>query len=257
MLLLQTALPILLFTQNHNNLALETNLTLKGGTNAEQAPQVDYTQNVFIPFLRKHFLGSEDATNENSCGDGETSASVEMKLERRGYFPKGGGVVHVLVKPLPAGKALRPIVLRNRGRVISIRGAAHYADLPTSIGTGMVRGALERLKAAGIVTDDVGGARIVNDINTVDVHSVHFEHRREPKATTTGAGSGIVLWAELEGGGIIGGSAIGRKGIDPKHIGAQAADELVKSLNNGGCIDEASTTCHGPQRLIPRAYLTQ
>lgn len=253
MLLLQTALPILLFTQNHNKLALETKLTLKGGTNAEQAPQVDYTQNVFIPFLRKHFLGSEDATNEN----GETSVSVEMKLERRGYFPKGGGVVHVRVKPLPAGKALRPIVLRSRGRVISIHGAAHYADLPTSIGTGMVRGALERLKAAGIVTDDVGGARIVNDINTVDVHSVHFEHRREPKATTTGAGSGIVLWAELEGGGIIGGSAIGRKGIDAKHIGAQAADELVKSLNNGGCIDEASTTCHGPQRLIPRAYLTQ
>ncbi len=190
MLLLQTALPILLLTQNHDHLdqrhVLETKLTLKGGTNAEQAPQVDYTQNVFIPFLRKHFLGSsEDATNENSCGDGEMNASVEVKLERRGYFPKGGGVVHVHVKPLPPGKALRPIVLRNRGRVISIRGIAHYAGLSTSIGTGMVRGALERLKAAGFVTDDVGGARI------------------------------------------------------------------AKSLNNGGCIDEASTTRHAPQRLIP------
>lgn len=243
MLLLQGTLPILLFALQHDPLdhlnASETKLTLKGGTNAEQAPQVDYTQNVFIPFLQKHFLPSEDAADaDNGYGDGKAGAMVEMKLEKRGYFPKGGGVVHVHIKPLPPGKTLRPINLRSRGRVISIRGIAHYAGLPTSIGTGMVRGALERLKADKIVSDD--GTRIIND-STVDTYPVHIEHHREPRGTTTGAGSGIVLWAELEGGGFLGGNAVGRKGIDPMHIGAQAADELIKSLNNGGCIDEAST----------------
>ena len=243
MLLLQGTLPILLFTPQHDPLdhlhASETKLTLKGGTNAEQAPQVDYTQNVFIPFLQKHFLPSEDAADaDHGC---ETSARVEMKLEKRGYYPKGGGVVHVHIKPLPPGKTLRPVNLRSRGRVISIRGIAHYAGLPTSIGTAMVRGALERLKADKIVSDD--GTGIINDSTVDTCGSVDIEHRREPKATTTGAGSGIVLWAELEGGGFIGGSAVGRKGIDPIHIGAQAADELIKSLNNGGCIDEASALC--------------
>ena len=242
MLLLQGALPILLLTPQHDPLdqlhASETKLTLKGGTNAEQAPQVDYTQNVFMPFLQKHILPSEDPTDaENGRGDGGTSATVEMKFEKRGYYPKGGGVVHVHVRPLAPGETLRSVNLRSRGRVISIRGIAHYAGLPASIGTDMVRGALERLKADRIVSDD--GTRIIGD-STVDTHSVHIEHHREPKAMTTGAGSGIVLWAELEGGGFIGGSAVGRKGIDPMHIGAQAADELIKSLNNGGCIDEAS-----------------
>ncbi|KAJ4488319.1 RNA 3'-terminal phosphate cyclase/enolpyruvate transferase [Lentinula aciculospora] len=49
-LLLQTALPLLLFTSRYST--IPSKLTLKGGTNATQAPQIDYTENVFLPFVR-------------------------------------------------------------------------------------------------------------------------------------------------------------------------------------------------------------
>ena len=46
-LILQVALPCLLFSPN------TTNLTLRGGTNAEMAPQIDYTTSVLQPILEK------------------------------------------------------------------------------------------------------------------------------------------------------------------------------------------------------------
>lgn len=67
---------------------------------------------------------------------------------------------------------------------------------------------------------------------------IQISCRREPPQLTTGAGSGIVLWAELDGGGVIGGSAVGAKSFEPEKTGEQAADELVRGLNEGGCVDE-------------------
>jgi RNA 3'-terminal phosphate cyclase (ATP) len=70
---------------------------------------------------------------------------------------------------------------------------------------------------------------------------IRIEYKRERNEDTTGAGSGIVLWAELEGGGIVGGSAVGRKGLDPAKVGEEAAMELTRGLDCGGCVDEV---CH-------------
>lgn len=68
--------------------------------------------------------------------------------------------------------------------------------------------------------------------------SVEIESRRERNDNTVGAGSGVVLWAELDGGGIIGGSAVGSKKIEASILGASAAKDLIKGLNAGGCVDE-------------------
>jgi len=180
--------------------------------------------------LGKHFL---------ACGDVDTpNAAISATFKRRGYYPKGGGVVHVHVTPLPPNKPLQPIKLLRRGRVLSIRGIAHYADLPASVGAGMVQGALERLKSAHIIIEDVTNPG-TGDLNTLQgLEAVQIECKREPRSTTTGAGSGIVLWAELEGGTLIGGSAVGRKGLDPAYVGAQAAEKLIASLESQSCVDE-------------------
>lgn len=53
-----------------------------------------------------------------------------------------------------------------------------------------------------------------------------------------GNGSGIILWAETEGSCVIAGSAIGSKGIDAGQTGKDAAMELVRNLEHGGCVDE-------------------
>jgi len=53
-----------------------------------------------------------------------------------------------------------------------------------------------------------------------------------------GSGSGIVLWAETDTGCVLGGSGLGSKGVDPTTVGRDAADELIKAIKGGGCVDE-------------------
>jgi RNA 3'-terminal phosphate cyclase (ATP) len=61
---------------------------------------------------------------------------------------------------------------------------------------------------------------------------------REDKNKATGSGSAITLVAETEGGCILGGSAIGKKGLEPADLGESAADELLRNVEHGGCVDE-------------------
>jgi RNA 3'-terminal phosphate cyclase (RTC), insert domain len=53
-----------------------------------------------------------------------------------------------------------------------------------------------------------------------------------------GNGSGIVLWAETDVGCVFGASALGSKGTDPEAVGDEAAQELIRGLRAGGCVDE-------------------
>ncbi|THV08050.1 RNA 3'-terminal phosphate cyclase [Dendrothele bispora CBS 962.96] len=195
-LLLQVAFPLLLFG------ATPSTLVLKGGTNCEQAPQIDYIQHVFFPFVKKHF-----------------GVSAELEIYRRGYYPKGGGEIRVNVTPV---KSLQSFSLLERGQVVRVRGIAHLAKLPGHLGQSMVEGAKKRLATGGIA----------------DTIPIEIEYKREENDNAVGAGSGIVLWAELDSGGIIGGSAVGRKGLDATQVGEEAAKEVLKGLEAGGCTDE-------------------
>nr|CAD7261514.1 unnamed protein product [Timema shepardi] len=94
-LLLQVALPCALFSDGM------TILKLKGGTNAEMAPQFDYT--------------------------------TEHLFVVRGYFPRGGGEVHIRVKPV---KQLNPINIVDAGQVVRVWGWAFVAgNLPIKVST--------------------------------------------------------------------------------------------------------------------------
>ncbi|KAJ7168077.1 RTC domain-containing 1 [Mycena crocata] len=204
-LLLQISLPLLLFAPS----AASSTLTLKGGTNATGAPQIDYIQRVFLPFAARHF---------------GLKATVDVR--KRGYFPKGGGEVYVTVLPGAEGAALSNASVLERGAVTRIGGIAHLAGLPAHLGRTMVESAMKRLAESGFAPDAL-----------VPV-PVEIESRREKNEDTVGAGSGIVLWAELEGGGMIGGSAVGNKKKEAVAVGEEAAAELIKGLEAGGCVDE-------------------
>uniref|UniRef100_A0A8H7Y272 RNA 3'-terminal-phosphate cyclase (ATP) n=1 Tax=Psilocybe cubensis TaxID=181762 RepID=A0A8H7Y272_PSICU len=220
-LLLQVAFPLLLFSPTK---VPESTLTLFGGTNATLAPQVDYTKHVFLPFVQRHFHIEK----------------VSLHIKKRGYFPKGGGEVQFSVTPFwGADQKLRSFSLLERGKVKWIAGVAHYAGLPNAIGQGMVAGATQRLAEAGF------GSNTSDSTNTLQIPSsenvdvpVSIQACREPNSLTKGAGSGIVLWAELEGGGIIGGDAVGTKNLPPEQVGRLAAESLIKGLQDGGCVDE-------------------
>ncbi|KAF8906044.1 RNA 3'-terminal phosphate cyclase-domain-containing protein, partial [Gymnopilus junonius] len=209
-LLLQISLPLLLFSPTP---VPASTLTLFGGTNATLAPQVDYTKHVFLPFIQRHF-GID---------------RVSLDIRKRGYFPKGGGEVRLSVVPFAGDYKLRSFSLMNRGKIKWISGISHYAGLPLTVGKGMVEGAEKRLAEAGFgqKNSSIPKDPTLQDLNEQSTEAsnvpVSIQCRREPNALTKGAGSGIVLWAELEDGGIIGGSAVGTKATPPEQVGEEAA----------------------------------
>lgn len=139
---------------------------------------------------------------------------------------RGGGEVHVTVFPGADSGALTSASVMERGSVTRIGGIAHLAGLPAHLGDKMVEGALKRLAQSGFAPDA-----------TVPV-TIDIQSKREKNENTVGAGSGIVLWAELTGGGMIGGSAVGNKKKLPFAVGEEAANELIKGLEEGGVVDE-------------------
>ena len=68
---------------------------------------------------------------------------------------------------------------------------------------------------------------------------IQIDSIKERDDLTVGSGGGVVLWAETSRGCLIGGTAVSSKGKDPAvDVGAASAEELVRNLEHGGCVDE-------------------
>ncbi|XP_075730960.1 RNA 3'-terminal phosphate cyclase isoform X3 [Rhipicephalus microplus] len=195
-LLLQAALPCLLFAD------APSVLRLRGGTNAEMAPQIDYTISVFLPVARKF------------------GASCDIKVIKRGYYPKGGGLVEVCAQPL-AG-VLQPLVLTEPGRVVRVTGRSFVAgQLP--------------LKVAHMMADravDILREQLLSSV------PVSVERLKEPEEKAFGTGNGIILVAESSTGMKLAGSALGKRGVMAEAVGQAAAEELCQELKHNVCVDK-------------------
>lgn len=198
-LLLQAALPVALLSRP----AL-TRLELEGGTNATMAPQYDYWANVFLPIL------------ESQSG----IPPVEAIVRSRGYFPRGGGQVHVTVQPFTT--PLRPIHLLERGNITSIHiRSFHAGRLPRHVAEDLAQAAEKQLRSSSLLAH-------VQDW-TADVVT-------EPQAM--GSGAGVLIVATTSTGCRLAGSALVAPKRRAREIGQAAADELLATLDDGGCVDE-------------------
>jgi RNA 3'-terminal phosphate cyclase (ATP) len=105
-LVLQTVLPALLQAQGPSTLSLE------GGTHNAWAPPFDFLEKTFVPLLSR------------------MGAKVSLKLERRGFYPAGGGRFAAAIEPC---SRLERLELLERGAIRSTRAIAMVASLPSSI----------------------------------------------------------------------------------------------------------------------------
>ncbi|KAJ3648913.1 hypothetical protein Zmor_020682 [Zophobas morio] len=193
-LLLQAALPCTLFANSN------TTLRLHGGTNAEMAPQIDYTTEVFRPILEKF------------------GATFDFDLIRRGYFPKGGGEVVINIEPIPK---LDPIKIVDRGQITSVFGWSFVAgSLPIKLSHAMADSVGRELK------------RFCNNIK--------IERYKEDRNIAPDNCSGIIVVAETSTGCLLGGSALGKRGENSEETGRRAALDLAKSFEEGTCVDSHS-----------------
>ncbi|XP_061680104.1 RNA 3'-terminal phosphate cyclase isoform X2 [Syngnathoides biaculeatus] len=192
-LLLQVALPCALYADDISN------LILRGGTNAEMAPQIDYAVNVFKPIVEKF------------------GVHFDCDIKMRGFYPKGGGEVRAAVHPV---KELQAVTMLERGNIAKIHGRAYVAGvLPFKLAKDMAAAAVRTIR------------REIKDLY-VDIQAV------QEKEKAYGNGNGIIIIAESRTGCLFAGSALGKKGVYADKIGTEAAEMLLRNIRHNGCVDE-------------------
>jgi len=233
-LLFQVGLPCMLYSNSRIS-----HLELRGGTNADMAPQIDYTQQVFLPIISRHCFRSllllqptDESASTSIASDANANAIVaNIDIQKRGYFPVGKGVASIsLHEALKESRGpMEPILLKERGHVISISITAFYAGkLPRFVAKKMADSALRVIQ----------GDNVLNSIATTNNVNVHPIVRIIQHKNGVGSASGILIVATTNTGCIFGGSSLGTRGEDAVVTGRRAAREILKSIHDGGCVDD-------------------
>jgi len=217
-LFLQAVLFPLLFAEK------QTKTTIIGGTNTMWAMPVEYLQNVLLPQVRPF------------CEE------IEVKVLRRGYFPKGGGKIELRIKPKYHKKDFDPfdefprhehphINLTNQGKLQLIQGISHASNQLAT------RKVAERQKEAAESLLKKWSVPMSISVEYVDSYSI---------------GSGISLWAkyaekaDVMPNVILGGSALGAPKITAEKVGREAAEDLLKQMKKDITADQ-----HLADNVIP------
>jgi RNA 3'-terminal phosphate cyclase (ATP) len=183
-------------------------LTLAGGTHVPWSPCVHYLQWQWLPYLA------------------EIGYHVECTLERVGFYPRGGGLLHADIVP---SRHLASLQLTERGRLLRIRGLSAVGRLDRTIAERQRSQALERLRELGAPLE----------IEVTEVPAV-------------APGTFIVLQAEFDGGRCCA-FALGARHKRAEKVADEAVDELRADIEAGGAID----AWLADQMLLPLAIVPE
>ncbi len=170
-----------------------------GGTDVSWSPSIDYMREIFVRIL------------------GRIGLAVNLVQERRGHYPAGGGKVSCIVS---TNKQILPLDLVDFGRLREIGGISHCVRLPAHVADRQAASAEEALRGQHI-------------------ESLHITRESYPKNADPhlGPGSGIVLWAESEGGMRLGSDSLGERGKSAEKVGSEAAQALLHEMASGKGVD--------------------
>jgi RNA 3'-phosphate cyclase len=171
-----------------------TRLTLIGGTHVPWSPPCHYLQEVLLPILRSMGI------------------FVEATLERWGWYPKGGGILHLKITPT---KELKPLSLVNKGKLKKIRGISATSQLPRHVGERQKDEALKRIDKEFKMDAEID---ILYDVSA------------------NSPGSFFFLGAESEGA-IAGFSSLGERGKRAEDVAKETVNLLKDYVESDGCID--------------------
>jgi len=193
-LVLQAMMPAMAFATE------PMTIVIKGGTNNPMAPPIDFLERVLFPALR--ILG----------------VSASLELVRRGFYPRGQGLVKVRMRPVTG---VSPLVLTKPGEVRRISGLAYSSRLPDHVVNRMVSASKLMLRKAGY-----------SDISIIQ----EILQQGDPRCAVD-PGCGIILVSELSSGGIIAGDSLGERGKPAEEVGTEAAQGLIEQLERRAPVD--------------------
>ena len=196
-LVLQTVLPPLMVA------AGPSRLTLEGGTHNVHAPPFEFLQKTFLPLVNR------------------TGPRVPIELGRYGFYPPGGGRIHVSIEP---GHSRTGFDLSDLLEVRAARARALVVRLPPSIGE----------RELGVIRERLGWG---DDQLRVETSEDAFS-------------PGNVLTAEVESGEVTEVfTGIGERGVRAEAIAERVADEVEQYIAVGAPVGEHLAD----QLLIPLA----
>jgi RNA 3'-terminal phosphate cyclase (ATP) len=200
-LVLQTALIPTLYLQK------PTTLVLKGGTDVDFSPMIDFTRYVFIPTLKRLF-----------------SLNVDCEVVKRGFNPVGEGIISVKTNPING--SLNAFNMIERGNIIKISGiclVTPNSKIPTKHASIMVSNTEKLLK------------KHFGDTINLDIKDVIVDASQHiPKSN----GISILLIAHTSTGCMISASRLGTPKSDPEKLSERCVKQLMFELEHGGCVDE-------------------
>jgi RNA 3'-terminal phosphate cyclase (GTP) len=185
-------------------------ISVKGGTDTLWSMPADYFLNVLIPQLQKY-------------------AGIKAKLVKRGYYPKGGGIVEMGITPkykLDTRMSAPKLDLAEQSYLIQVKGISNAsASLQKN------RVAERQAKAAELALKELGCP--------VNIQTEYCEALSD--------GSAITLWAifskdkdEIDAVNPIrlGADCLGEIGKTAETVGKEAADRLINEINYKAPVDE-------------------
>ena len=188
-LLLQALLPVALCAPGR------VELELVGGTDVAWSPTIDYFRNVFMFFLA------------------EMGADVKVEVKRRGFYPKGGGVVDVTVEPWA-----------NKSRLDLTETAEVKSVHVVSVAT-------EHLRKQEVAERQVKGF-----MKLVSLHYTIGDIVRE-YVDSDSVGSSFHAYA-LYDDARVGVCVLGERGLKAEDVGRKAAQQMLFELGSGAPLDE-------------------
>ena len=203
-----TAGSISLLIQQLLPVALKADLKIRicGGTNVDWSPPIEFLQYALFPILKR------------------MNARFEVKLAKRGYYPKGQGAVMFISKK--AKLPLKPIVLKDFSELDHVKIFSHSANLPTEVSQNQFISAKKTLQEK--------------------FPEIFFDEQIESKKPSATIGSGITLIAFDTKNNMLSASVLGSKEKPAVVVGMEAAQKLLEELSSKKAVDS-----HTADQLIP------
>lgn len=182
-LIAQTLVPIGIFRR------MNLDLEIVGGTDVPASPTIDYLRKLVVPIYR--MIGGD----------------VQIDLVRRGYYPKGGGIIRVRVRRARADpKPFEPSTVGEKGNVAVV--SASSCLLPSNITQREVDSASETLRQGGIVPS----------IEQID-----------SSGESSSPGTTILVYRRNESE-FVGASSLGEIGKRAEVVGSEAAGGFLREV---------------------------
>lgn len=172
----------------------ELEIEITGGTDVKASPTIDYVRYVVAEIFR-------------SIG-----IKFSVDVARRGYYPKGGGVVRATILPCRSPAASEFL----NGRYVEPKITSVCSELPKHVAERQIAAALVALEKAGIKCNS---------------YSASYESALSP-------GTSILVYSVSDfGGPYIGGDSIGERGKRAEEVGQEATGRFTESALAGAAVD--------------------